>query len=130
MAYVLIAVAVPLVLRAVIGDKGFLTLSGTTWSLAGGVAGALGSLGVILAFTYGGKPLYVMPLVFGGAPVINTFISIATAPSLTSISPFFYAGLIVVVAGAVSVLIFAPRGKPHVAAPSTPAPIPKTAPAN
>ena len=86
------------------------------WSLAGGTAGALGSLGVILAFTFGGKPVYVMPLIFGGAPVINTFISIAMSGNISSISPFFYAGLIVVVAGAVSVLVFAPRGTtPHVA---------------
>ncbi len=66
---------------------------------------------MILAFTYGGKPIYVMPLVFGGAPVVNTFISIATAQQLGHISPFFYAGLIVVVAGAASVLVFAPRGR-------------------
>jgi FtsH-binding integral membrane protein len=95
--------------------------------LAGGVAGALGSLGVILAFTFGGKPIYVMPLVFGFAPVVNTFISIATAKDLNQISPFFYAGLIIVVAGAVSVLIFAPRGKPHAAATPVPAPTPEPA---
>jgi hypothetical protein len=119
LAYVVVAVALPFVLRAIMGDHGYLTLSGSLWSLAGGATGALGSLGVILAFTYGGKPVYVMPLVFGGAPVINTFISIATAKQLSSISPFFYAGLIVVIAGAVSVLIFAPRGQPHTAATAT-----------
>lgn len=59
---------------------------------------SIGSLGVILAFTFGGKPIYVMPLVFGGAPVVNTFISIMTAKELTAISPLFYAGLIIVVA--------------------------------
>ena len=72
----------------------------------------LGSLGVILAFTFGGKPVYVMPLIFGGAPVMNTFISIAMSGNVSAISPFFYAGLIVVVAGAVSVLVFALRGEP------------------
>jgi hypothetical protein len=130
MAYVVIAVAVPLVLRATIGDKGFLTFSGSMWSLAGGVAGALGSLGVILAFTFGGKPIYVMPLVFGGAPVVNTFISILTAKELSTISPMFYAGLIVVVAGAVSVLVFAPRAKPHEAQAVKPPTKPEPAPAS
>src|SRR4029079_14094122 len=112
-AYVVIAIAIPLLLRTTLGDHGDYTVKGAMWSLAGGIAGALGSLGVILAFTFGGKPIYVMPLVFGGAPVVNTFISILTAPSLSTISPMFYAGLIVVVSGAVSVLVFAPRGKPH-----------------
>ncbi len=41
LAYVVIAVAVPVLLRATIGDKGFLTWSGSMWSLAGGVAGCL-----------------------------------------------------------------------------------------
>jgi len=128
LAYVVVAVAVPLVLRSLMSEAGELTFKGGAWSLAGGIAGALGSLGVILAFTFGGKPIYVMPLVFGGAPVVNTFISILTAPSLSTISPMFYAGLIVVVAGAVSVLVFAPRGKPHEAPVAKPAPAPAPAP--
>ena len=127
-AYFVVAVLVPLILRSTLGEQGDLSFWGAFWSLAGGVAGALGSLGVILAFTYGGKPVYVMPLVFGGAPVINTFISIATAQQLGHISPFFYAGLIVVVAGAVSVLVFAPRGAPHAAPAGTPPAAPTPAP--
>jgi hypothetical protein len=127
MAYVVVAVIMPLILRATMGDHGYLTFSGSMWSLAGGVAGALGSLGVILAFTYGGRPIYVMPLVFGGAPVVNTFVSMIQFGA-SSVSPFFYAGLIIVVAGAVSVLVFAPRGAPHAApvqpAPAKPAPSP------
>jgi hypothetical protein len=112
LAYVVVAVIAPLVFWTVLGADGELSARGVFWSLAGGTAGALGSLGVILAFTFGGKPVYVMPLIFGGAPVINTFISIAMSGNISSISPFFYAGLIVVVAGAVSVLVFAPRGAP------------------
>lgn len=130
MAYVVIAVILPLILRAAMGDQGALTVPGTLWSLAGGVAGALGSLGVILAFTYGGKPVYVMPLVFGGAPVVNTFISMATQahPNVSTFTYVaFYSGLLVVIAGAVSVLVFAPRGAPAHAAPAKPEP-PKPAP--
>lgn len=113
LAYCVVAVLVPLFLRTLLmSDHGELTFTGAMWSTGAGVAGALGSLGVILAFTFGGRPVYVMPLVFGGAPVINTFISIATAKELKEISPFFYAGLIVVVAGAVSVLVFAPKAMP------------------
>jgi hypothetical protein len=115
MAYVVVGIVAPLIFWTALGDHGQISARGVIWSLAGGTAGAVGSLGVILAFTFGGKPIYVMPLVFGGAPVVNTFFSIITAQQLSSISPFFYAGLIVVVAGAVSVLIFAPRGAPHAA---------------
>lgn len=116
LAYFLIAVIVPVLLRGVIGDHGEISTPGITWSLAGGTAGALGALGIILAFTYGGKPVFVMPLVFGGAPVVNTLVSIATAKNVGEISPFFYAGLIVVVAGAATVLIFAPKPHPKPAA--------------
>ncbi len=70
---------------------------------------------MILAFTFGGRPIYVMPLVFGGAPVVNTFISMIQYGA-SNVSPFFYAGLIVVIAGAVTVLIFAPKAKPSEAA--------------
>jgi hypothetical protein len=122
MAYVVVAVIAPLILWTALGDQGEISARGALWSLAGGTAGALGSLGVILAFTFGGKPVYVMPLVFGGAPVVNTFISIVLSGNVSTISPFFYAGLIVVVAGAVSVLVFAPRGGPPPHAVPQPAP--------
>ncbi len=61
MAYFVIAVVVPLLWLSTRGEKGDWTLSGALWSGGGGVAGALGALGIILAFNFGGKPLYVMP---------------------------------------------------------------------
>ena len=64
---------------ALSGEKGDWTISGIIWSLAGGALGALGALGIILAFTFGGRPVYVMPLVFGGAPVVNAFLTIYRA---------------------------------------------------
>src|SRR5690606_15339274 len=80
------------------------------WSLAGGAAGAIGALGIIMAFNFGGKPIYVMPLVFGGAPVINTFTTLVkSGRGIADASPIFYAGLIVVAVGAVTVLVFAPK---------------------
>ena len=108
-AYFLVAVLVPLALLPLIEKNAALTFSGSIWSLGAGTAGALGSLGIILAFNFGGRPIYVMPLVFGGAPVINTLTSIAMTKNLEAPKPVFYAGLIVVLAGAVTVLIFAPK---------------------
>jgi hypothetical protein len=86
-----------------------MSTTGVLFSLAAGAAGAIGSLGIILAFNFGGKPIYVMPLVFGGAPVINTLTSILTSKQPLTPSLAFYAGLIIVVAGAATVLIFAPK---------------------
>ena len=78
---------------------------GLIWSFAGGALGALGALGIILAFTFGGSPIYVMPLVFGGAPVVNAFLTIYLARRMKEIGPWFLAGLIIVMLGAVTVMI-------------------------
>lgn len=119
-AYFLVAVLVPLLLLG--SDHGKFTVSGGLWSLGSGAAGAIGSLGIIMAFNYGGKPIYVMPLVFGGAPVINTFLTMAISKTYSQAQPVFYAGLIMVAAGAVTVLLFAPKAGPKPA--PTPAPRP------
>ncbi|MFM7107388.1 MAG: hypothetical protein ACKOZU_02100 [Planctomycetaceae bacterium] len=117
-AYFLIAVLVPLALLVPLADAGTWTVPGVAWSLAGGSLGALGALGTILAFTLGGKPFTVMPVVFGCAPVINTLLTIQLSHTpVASVSPFFYAGMIVVAAGAAIVLAFGPRG--HAPAPAT-----------
>src|SRR5262249_31705674 len=57
-AYILIAVVIPFaLLSAGVETSGDWTTKGTTYSLAGGAAGALGALGIILAFNFGGKPV-------------------------------------------------------------------------
>jgi drug/metabolite transporter (DMT)-like permease len=123
-SYLVIAVVFPLLLMPILNDPGEWTFKGTLWSLAGGAAGAIGAIGIILAFNFGGKPIYVMPLVFGGAPVINTFASLMAADRFGELSPTFIAGLIIVIIGAVTVLVFAPRGPAHAhpPAPATPKP--------
>ncbi len=127
LAYFVIAVALPFALLPIVNDPGEWTARGTLWSLAGGAVGALGAIGIILAFNYGGKPIYVMPLVFGGAPLVNTFTSMAAAPPSESIGPVFIAGLIIVIIGAVTVLVFAPKSPPHAHAPGNAAPSPTAA---
>ena len=114
LAYFLIGVIVPAVWLYLRGEKGEWTIRGIVWSLAGGALGAIGALGIILAFTFGGRPIYVMPLVFGGAPVVNAFLTIYRAGKVRQIGPWFLAGLIMVILGAVTVLITAPH--PTVAA--------------
>lgn len=110
-AYFLIAVLVPLALLSPLGDTGTWDFSGGLWSLGAGALGALGALGTILAFTCGGKPFTVMPVVFGCAPVINTLATLALAHTPAgAVSPFFLAGMLIVAVGAAVVLIFGPRG--------------------
>jgi hypothetical protein len=109
-AYFIVAVIIPAIIVRAGADSSQLSFAGAAWSFAGGAAGAIGALGVIMAFNLGGKPVYVMPLVFGGAPIVNTFVEVGRISAWGGIQPLFYAGLIVTIAGAVTVLIFAPRG--------------------
>ncbi len=126
LAYFLVAVVVPFLVLAAQAEPepGGWNFLGTAWSLGAGAAGAFGALGIIMAFNFGGKPVYVMPLVFGCAPVVNTFVSVVglvRAGHALNISPIFYAGLIVVAVGAVTVLVFAPKPhKPPAQQPSVP----------
>ena len=117
-AYFLIAVLVPISILVPLGKAGGWQFTSTAWSVAAGCLGAIGALGTILAFTLGGKPFTVMPVVFGCAPVINTLLTIQLSHTqIASVSPFFYAGMIVVAAGAAIVLAFGPRG--HAPAPTS-----------
>jgi hypothetical protein len=127
-AYFLIAIVGPILLMAVTGmeSEGGLAsgwtnrssggISGIFWSLMGGTAGALGALGVILALNYGGQPGYVMPVVFGVAPVINTMFTMYFAGTYKHLEPvrggLYFAGLILVIMGASLVLLFAPKPTP------------------
>lgn len=115
LAYFAIAVVVPVMLLGSLNDPGsFDHVSGILWSLAAGITGAVGALGIIYAFNFGGKPVFVMPLVFGFAPVVNTFYEITTKNLFGQVSTFFFASLAMVIGGAVLVLILAPRNKTKV----------------
>lgn len=117
-AYFLIAIVGPILFIYLTGmEKGDglgsgWNFTGTMWSLAGGAVGAIGAFGIILALNYGGHPTFVMPLVFGIAPVVNTMITIGLSNRWGELSPMYYAGLILVGAGAVTVLLFQPKGPP------------------
>jgi hypothetical protein len=111
-AYFFIAVAIPLLVLPLLESSGQWNSSGMAWSLAGGAAGAIGALGIIYAFNFGGKPIFVMPLIFGMAPVMNTFTTLTENASWGRIEPTFIVALLVTIAGAVTVLIFAPKPAP------------------
>ena len=124
LAYFIIAVIVPNIILAVSPEPSEYNVSGTIWSLMAGAAGAFGALGIIMAFNFGGKPVFVMPLIFGGAPVVSTLITTKVNGLWGEINSFFIAGLMLVIAGAAMVLVFAPKGHPPAPAPQ-PVPEPK-----
>jgi MFS family permease len=129
-AYFIIAVAVPALIVMSTPDDIKLDwsqiTSGMMWSIFAGAAGAIGALGIILAFNYGGKPIFVMPLVFGFAPVINTLTSMLIGGSISQVSNLFIGSMVLGIAGAVTVLVFAPKAKPHGAPVPAPSPAPST----
>jgi hypothetical protein len=107
-AYFLIGVLVPVISLAGQGQlKGF-TLGGTFSAGLGGALGAVGAVCIIWSFRHGGIPTYVMPLVFGGAPVVNVLFSMALHPPNTAPNPLLYAGFLLVAVGAGMVLYFKP----------------------
>jgi hypothetical protein len=119
LAYFVIAVVAAYFLLQQFPEPGGWNTSGVIWSLMGGTAGAFGALGIIYAFNFGGKPIFVMPLVFGLAPVVNTFTEITSKGLRSEVSSAFYLSLAVTILGAVMVLVCAPKGpaKPPVPTP-------------
>jgi len=107
-AYFLIGVLVPI---AVLGSQGELAGFDRAGAINATVAGALGAAGavcIIWAFRTGGLPVYVMPLVFGGAPIVNVLVSMLIHPPRNAISPMLYVGFALASIGASIVLYFRP----------------------
>ena len=110
-AYFLVGVVVPLIVLTAQGQglSGF-NSSGTTMATIAGTLGALGAVCIIFSFRTGGTPLYVMPLVFGGAPLVNVLYSMAVHPPKNPPSPMLYVGFVVTAIGAALVLYTRPQG--------------------
>ena len=120
MAYFLTAVLVPCVFLFLLKNDptakdpsqvnfGLLNMG---WGLAAGVAGAAGALCVIFAVKSAGPgaAIYVAPLVFAGAPIINTIASMTVFSHQKTQSPSapFFAGLVLAVSGAAMVMLNKP----------------------
>jgi hypothetical protein len=107
-SYFLIGVLAPVMALSRQGGLSDFNLSGTIWASIGGALGAIGAVCIIYAFRNGGLPNYVMPLVFGGAPVINVLVSMAAHPPKTAPNPMLYVGFLLAVIGAGMVLYYKP----------------------
>ena len=108
-AYFLIGILVPV---AALGGQGQLNNFDSEGLMIATIAGALGAIGaacIIWAFRNGGTPVYVMPLVFGGAPVVNVLLAMALHPPKSAINPLLYVGFLLASIGAAMVLYFRPQ---------------------
>ena len=108
-AYMLVGVLVPVVALSMQGElgKGWNPGGFTQATIAGGL-GALGAVFIIYAFRAGGLPMYVMPLVFGGAPLVNVLFTMYLHPPRVTPNPMLWVGFALVAIGASLVLYFKP----------------------
>ena len=109
-AYFLIGVLVPLAVLITQGQglRGF-NAAGTTGATLAGALGALGAVCIIFSFRTGGTPTYVMPLVFGGAPLVNVLYTMYIHPPRVAPNPMLYVGFLITAIGAGMVLYFKPQ---------------------
>jgi hypothetical protein len=107
-AYFLMGVLVPVAALGAQGDLRGFTMSGSLAATGAGALGALGAVFIIYAFRSGGLPAYVMPLVFGGAPLVNVLVSMAMHPPQESPNPLLWVGYLLASAGAGLVLYYKP----------------------
>ncbi len=125
-AYLVTGVVIPLIILAfnpggLAGKEGLTfqtTAGGVNWGglgfgLLGGIAGAVGALCIVLALKSGGKPLYVVPLVFSGAPIVGTIVGLLWHPPAQKPGPLFYVGIVLAAVGAGLVLYAKPAPARH-----------------
>lgn len=116
LAYAVIGVITIIVLKGR-GSNFSYTASGFSISLIAGIAGAAGALTLVLALG-AASPIYkaaaaaaVMPIVFGGAPIVNSALAMLLHPpegGMRSLPWQFVIGIILAAAGGVLVAMYAP----------------------
>ena len=83
------------------------------WGFLAGCLGAMGALFLTFALTKaGGKPAYVMPIVFGGAVSVNAIYAFLTLSKEQQINPMLWVGMALVFIGVCLTATFTPHGHP------------------
>lgn len=114
LAYFLTAVLAPMAILAAKGASLAFweyPAKGLWWSLIAGIVGAVGALGVLLAFGAKGTPAVVMSIIFAGAPVVNALYSIIAHPpegGWGGIKPMFWVGILLAALGGTLVTFYKP----------------------
>lgn len=109
-AYFLLGVLVPVLQLQSSGGMGTFDRTGMINASIGGALGAVGAICIIFAFRNGGVPNYVMPIVFGGAPLINVLFTMYLHPPETKVNPLLWLGYVITAGGAAMVFYFKPKG--------------------
>ena len=97
--------------------------------LAGGVVGAIGAFGVLLAFGAKGHPAAVMSIIFAGAPIVNAFVAMTIHPPAGGWAKLdwrFLLGILLAATGGLLVSLYKPA--PSGAGPGKAPPADLTAP--
>jgi uncharacterized membrane protein len=108
LAYLITAVVIPLILMftGLVDEKLEFNRRGFGFATLGGIFGAMGALCIILAIKNEGNPLYIAPLVFAGAPIMASIVSLIWHPPVEGARPgwLFYGGIVLAALGAGLVL--------------------------
>ena len=115
LAYFLTAVVAPLIiLKLKGGNIAFSTFptKGWQWSLIAGTLGAIGALGVLLAFGTMPSPAYVpviMSIIFAGAPMVNAIVSTTKEGNWAFVKAPFIAGICMAAIGGYLITKYTPK---------------------
>jgi len=129
LAYCVAAVVVPgiylMTHKADPSKVGPFNMNGAMLSTVAGLLGAVGALCIVFAVGNARRAspqaaLFVAPLVFSFAPIVNCLISLMWDRPETLPSPMFFLGLILAAGGAALVLIYKPAEAKHAAGPVKP----------
>ncbi len=126
-AYFVVAIVGPVIVLKSRGTDWSFTGSGITWSFIAGTAGAIGAFTLVLALGAAAAPVIkggggfgpsaasaVMPIVFGGAPIVNAIVAMLLHPpegGLKSLPLPFILGIVLAAGGGFLVAKFAPSNR-------------------
>ena len=129
LAYFLTAVIAPLIILKLQGgpiDFWNYPAKGWQWSLIAGTLGAIGALGVLLAFGASPNPkVYVpvvMSIIFAGAPIVNAVVNTTKDKNWSNVQWPFVLGIVLAAVGGYLVTKHVPKAKPVAEAKAEPAP--------
>ncbi len=109
-AYFFFAVLMPVLQLSNNAGLGDFDRGGVTNAFLSGSLGAIGAICIIFAFKNGGVPNYVMPIVFGGAPLVNVLFTMYLHPPEGKVNPMLFLGYLITAGGAAMVFYFKPKG--------------------
>lgn len=107
LAYFVTAVIIPGILLMARMEETTVSMDGVKFATIAGTLGAAGALCIIFAIKFMGPndgPRWIPPLVFAGAPIINTIVSLTWHPPKQAPGTFFYLGIVLAAVGAGMVL--------------------------